>query len=169
MTAPNTMQRDAMLRQTPGGILLPLPSPLLAALPAELQGLPMQWFIEPLTMLAVAPGASATNTFQTDRTHAFAAWYGALKVRSADDQTDRDADPAAFQMTDTNNLVYQPPQAPIDVALAWGNAKQPAVWPSPLVVGPNSGVTLTVTNQHAANTNNYRFAFMGVLIKLSAN
>lgn len=164
MTAPNVMQRDAAARQTPTGLVLPLPSPLLAMLPPELQGLPMQWFVEPIIILAVPPLTARTGQWTTDKNHAFAAFYGSLKVRSSDNQTDRDADPAAFIMTDTQNQQYQPPGQLIDVANAWGNAKQPAIWPVPLVVGPNSGIILTVTNQSAANTNNYNFAFMGALI-----
>jgi hypothetical protein len=107
--------------------------------------------------------------FTTDQTHVFVAFYGSLKVRSSDNQTDRDTDPASFLMTDTQNLQYQPPNAQIDVANAWGNAKLPAIWPVPLIVPQNSGVNITVTNQSAANTNNYNFAFLGALIKVPSN
>ncbi len=168
MTGPNVNQRDQAARQSPGGITLPLPSPLLAMLPPMLQGYPMAWFIEPITILSVAPGASETEQFTTDSTHVHVSWWGSLKVRSADNQTDRDADPSSYQMTDTQTLGYQPPGASIDTALVWGNAKQPAVWPVPLIVKQNNGIILTVTNEHAANTNNYFFAFVGVLIKVPA-
>lgn len=169
MTAPNTNQRDAMARNTPNGLVLPLPSPLLAMLPPDLQGYPMQWFVEPIVLLAIAPNTAKTGSFTTDNTHVFVAFYGCLKVRSNDNQTDRDTDPAAFSMTDTQNLVYQPPAALIDIADVWGNAKQPAIWPVPLIVPTNGGINLTVTNQSNANTNNYNFAFMGCLIKVPAN
>jgi hypothetical protein len=164
MTAPNTMQRDAAFRQSPDGLVLPLPSPLLAMLPPEYQGFPMQWFVEPIIILAVAPTTSKQGTFTTDKNHAFATFWGSLKVRSQDNQTDRDADPAVVSMSDTSNLQYQPQATGIDVALEWGNAKQPAIWPVPLLVKPNSGIILTVTNQSAANTNNYNFGFIGALI-----
>lgn len=169
MTSPNTMQRDAMMRNTPDGLVLPLPSPLLAMLPERLQGYDMQWFIEPIQILALAPNTTKTGNFTTDNTHVFVAFYGSLKVRSNDNQTDRDADPAAFQMSDTQNLQYQPPSIFIDVADAFGNAKQPAVWPVPLIVKQNNGINLTVVNQSNANTNNYNFAFMGCLIKVPSD
>lgn len=169
MTAPNTQQRDAIMRQTPNGLVMPLPSPLLAMLPDALQGLPMQWFEEPIRIAGVAPNQPGTGQFTTDITHAFAAFYGALKVRSNDNQTDRDADPASFSMTDTQNLQYQPPSVPIDITLTWGSGRQPALWPVPLIVKPNNGIILTVTNQSNANTNNYNFLFMGVLITVPKN
>jgi len=168
MTAPNVNQRDQAARQSPGGITLPLPSPLLAMLPPGLQGFPMAWFIEPITMLAVAPGASVTNQFTIDNTHVHVSWWGSLKVRSSDNQTDRDADPAAYAMTDTQTLGYQPPGQKIDTTLTWGNAKQPAVWPVPLIVKQNNGVILTITNNSLANTNNYFFGFIGCLITVPA-
>lgn len=164
MTAPNTQQRDATMRQTPNGLTMPLPSPLLAMLPDVLQGLDMQWFVEPVRIAGLAPLQSNSGQFTTDKNHAFAAFYGSLKVRSNDNQTDRDTDPAAYTMTDTANLVYQPQSTPIDTAGAWGSGKQPALWPVPLIVKPNSGIILTVTNQSSANTNNYNFLFVGVLI-----
>lgn len=164
MTAPNTMQRDATARQSPNGLVLPLPSPLLAMLPEALQGLPMQWFVEPIIITGVAPSTAKQGSFTTDKNHAFVGFYGSLKVRSSDNQTDRDADPAAFIMTDTQNLQYQPTSTLIDVTLVWGSGKQPAIWAVPLIVGPNSGINLTVTNQHLADTNNYNFGFIGVLI-----
>jgi hypothetical protein len=164
MSAPNVMQRDAAARQNPSGLTLPLPSPLLAMLPPQLQGLDMQWWEFPIIMLAVPPLGSKTQQFTTDKNHAFAAFWGSLKVRSSDNQTDRDADPAATTMTDTQNLAYQPPGVVIDIANTFGNAKQPAIWPVPLIVKTNNGIILTVTNQSNANTNNYNFCFAGALI-----
>ncbi|MGH9806139.1 MAG: hypothetical protein ACRD9W_02555, partial [Terriglobia bacterium] len=119
-----------------------------------------------ISLLAVAPLASATGPWTTDLNHAFAAFYGALKVRSSDNQTDRDTDPAAEMMTDTQNLQYQQPGVLVDVTLTWGSGRQPALWPVPLIVKPNNGINLTVLNQSAANTNNYTFVFMGVLISI---
>jgi hypothetical protein len=164
MTTPNVLQRDTVARNNPTGLVLPLPSPLLAMLPPEYQEFDMQWFIQPIIITPVAPLASANGQFTTDKNHAFASFYGSLKVRSTDNQTDRDTDPAAFTMTDTQNLQYQPPSAVIDTANAWGSAKLPAIWPVPLLVKPNSGIILTVTNQSTANTNKYNFGFMGALI-----
>ncbi len=169
MTAPNTMQRDATLRQFPDGLVLPLPSPLLAMLPPALQGLPMQWFQQPIRILGaagtgLAPGLSGSGQFTTDKNHVMVSFYGSLKVRSSDNQTDRDADPAAFVMTDTSNRQYQPQGILVDVAGVWGSGKQPAIWPVPLITPQNSGIILTVTNQSNANTNNYNFLFVGVLI-----
>jgi hypothetical protein len=165
MTAPNMMQRDAIARSnSPNGLVLPLPSPLLAMMPPELQGLPMEYFIQVCEMLAVAPLAQATDTWTVDKNHAFVAFVGNLKARSSDNQTNRDDDPAAFSMTDTQNLQYQQPGQFIDVETVWGSGKQPAIWPVPLVAKPNSGITITVLNQDTANTNNYRFSFIGVLV-----
>lgn len=169
MTIPNVMQRDAAARQSPDGVVLPLPSPLLAMMPPALQELPMQFFYEPVRMAAVAPLGSQTQQFTTDQTHVFVGFWGSLKVRSSDNQTDRDADPAAILMTDTQNLQYQPPGVLVDVAGLFGNAKQPAIWPVPLIVKQNSGVIVTVTNQSNANTNNYNFLFVGVLIKVPSS
>lgn len=160
------MQRDSNWRETPSGLTLPLPSPLMAMLPPNLQGYPMQWFIEPVQILAVGPLATKTNGFTTDGTHVHVSFYGSLKVRSQDNQTDRDTDPAAFSMADTLTLQYQTSGILVDTALAWGNAKQPAVWPVPLIVPQNSGINITIVNESNANTNNYNFAFMGVLIKV---
>jgi len=165
MTAPNTPIRDAMLREGPSGLVLPLPSPMLAQLPERLQGKPMQWYVNPVNVLAVAATKSAPGSFQTDRTHAFAAWFGVVSIRSSDDQTDHPTDPATVSMTDSQNNQYNPQAFPIYLTSAFGlTASLPAVWPAPLVVDPNNGINLNVTNLHAANTNNYRFAFIGQLI-----
>lgn len=169
MTAPNVMQRDAAARQSPDGLVLPLPSPLLAMLPPVLQTMPMQWFVQRLQMAAVAPLGNQTQTWTTDQNHVHVSFWGALKVRSSDNQTDRDTDPAAYTMADTQNLNYQNPGISIDVALTWGNAKQPAIWPVPLIVRQNNGISLNVINQSNANTNNYNFGFMGVLITVPPN
>lgn len=168
MSGPNVIQRDTIARQNPTGLVLPLPSPLLAMLPPDLQSYAMQWFIEPIQMLAVAVNGSQTGSFTTDKNHSFAAWYGSLDVRSSDNQTDRNTDPARFSMTDTQNLQYQPPGIAIPTKNAWGTAAQPAIWPAPLVVRPNSGIKLTVFNLSNANINNYDFAFIGVLIDMNA-
>lgn len=169
MSAPNILQRDTAARQTPSGLVLPLPSPLLAMLPPALQSFPMQWFTFPIKIVSVAPLASASGQFTTDINHVFAAFWGSLKVRSGDNQTDRDADPAAYVMSDTHNLQYQPPGTLIDVADTWGNAKQPAIWPVPLIIPQNNGIILTATNQSNANTNTYNFTFNGALISVPAN
>jgi hypothetical protein len=169
MSAPNVMQRDAGARQSPGGLVLPLPSPLLAMLPPMLQDKPMQWFVQDVPVLALAPGVSKAGQFSTDQTHAYAAFYCSLDVRSADLQTDRNADPASLTMTDTQNLVYQTAATTIPTVNVFGSGKQPAIWPVPLIVKQNNGIILTVTNESLANTNTYRFSFMGVLIKVPSS
>lgn len=167
MTAPAVV-RDAKMRETPSGLVLPLPSPLLAMLPEELQGLPMQWFTFPINVLALAPNTAAQGSFTCDRNHAFACWFGTVSIRSSDNQTDRPTDPATYAMTDTQNNQYNPANFPILVQLSFGtSAASPGIWPSPLVVSENNGINLNVTNLHAANTNNLRFAFTGVLIDIT--
>jgi hypothetical protein len=126
----------------------------------------MQWFTFPISILAVAPGTSKSNQFTTDKNHAFATFWGSLEVRDSTLQNERNTDPAVYSMSDTSNLQYQPQATGVDIVLAWGNAKQPAIWPIPLLVKPNSGIILTVTNQHLANTNTYNFGFMGALISV---
>lgn len=169
MTAPNTNQRDSNWRETPSGLTLPLPSPLMAMLPPNLQGYPMQWFVEPIDILAVTPLGTKSNQFTTDGTHVHVSFYGSLKVRSSDNQTDRDADPATYSMADTLTLQYQTSGQLLDTSLVWGSAKQPAVWPVPLIVPQNSGIILTIVNQSTVNTNSYHFGFMGVLIKVPSS
>lgn len=165
MTAP--MVRDTKARELPSGLVLPLPSPLIAMLPEELQGRPMQWFTQPINILGVAPGVTSPGNFVADRNHAFAAWFGTVSIRSNDNQTDRPSDPATIAMTDTQNNQYNPAAFPVYITNAFGlSAAQPGLWPSPLVVMPNNGINLQVTNLHAANTNNFRFAFVGVLITM---
>lgn len=162
MTAPI---QAAMMRQTPAGLTLPLPSPLLAMLPDELQGLPMSWWVQPANALALNPLAAAPAAFVTDSTHYLAAWYGCVSIRSSNDQTDLTlAFPATVQMTDTQNLNYGPAAVPADIRNVFGTASQPAVWPSPLIVKPNSGINVLVTNLHTTQAANFRFAFLGVLI-----
>lgn len=154
-----------MQRQTPGGLTLPLPSPLLAMLPDHLQGKPMQWWMQPANALGVAATTAKPAAFTTDSTHYLAAWYGCVSIRSSDDQTDLgNAFPATVTMADSHNLNYGPVAVPVDIRNVFGTATQPAIWPSPLIIEPNAGLTVQVTNLHAVTTANFRFAFLGVLI-----
>lgn len=165
MTAPPVTQA-AMMRNTPGGMALALPSPLYAMLPAELQGRPFQWFAQPVNVLNLAPGVSATGNFTVDPAFTFAAWYGVVSIRSADNLTDRSTDPFTVSMSDTGNRFFNPNQTPLDIRTTFSTvgASSPAVWPAPLIVPGSTGINVTVTNLHNANTDNLRFAFMGILI-----
>ena len=152
-------------RQTPAGLVLPLPSPLLAMLPDDLQGLPMQWWMQPADALNLAPLAAVVAPFTTDSSHYFAAWYGCVSIRSANDQTDLTlAFPATVAITDTRNDNYGPALRPVDIRNVFGTASQPAIWPSPLIIPPNSGLNIQVTNLHVATAANFRFCFLGMLI-----
>lgn len=155
-----------MFRGTPGGMVLPLPSPLYAMLPAELQGRPFQHFAMPIFIPALAPGKSATGSFTVDPNFTFAAWYGVVSIRSSDDQTDRTSDPFTVSMSDSGNRFFNPSSTPLDLRTWFSTTgvNQPAVWPAPLIVPGATGINLTVTNLHAANTDNLRFAFAGILI-----
>lgn len=159
------MVADTKRRELPSGLVLPLPSPLIAMLPEDLQGKPMQWFTFPINVLALAPGVTSQGAFTCDRNHAFAAWFGTVSIRSSDNLTDRPTDPFTVSMTDTQNNQYNPAGFPIYITNAFGiSAAQPGLWPSPLVVRENNGINLSVANLHNANTDNLRFAFVGVLI-----
>src|SRR3954451_3208031 len=114
MTAPPITQA-AMMRNTPGGLAMPLPSPLYAMLPAELQGRPYQWFAYPANALALAPGASNTVGFMVDPNFTFAAWYGVVSIRSNDNLVDRSADPFTVSMSDTGNRFFNPNATPLDI------------------------------------------------------
>jgi hypothetical protein len=156
---------QVMQRQTPLGLTLPLPSPLLAMLPEDLQGRAMQWWVQPANALNVIHNAAGVAGFATDSSHFFAAWYGCVSIRSADDQTDLTLNfPATVLITDTHNLNYQPANVPADIRNVFGTATQPSIWPSPLIVEPNSGLNIAVTNLHNATAANFRFAYLGVLI-----
>lgn len=162
----SAIQRDTQLRQTPGGLVLPLPSPLLAMLPPELQGRSMSWFAQPLFFQNLLATKTATQTFQVDPSYVFAAWYGLASIRTADDQTDKSADPLTVSMTDSNNKFFNPNQTPNDLknVFSTGGAGLPAVWPSPLIVPGATGINVTLTNLHAADNLNVRLTFMGMLI-----
>lgn len=160
------ISEQVMQRQTPAGLVLPLPSPLLAMLPAFLQGRQMQWWTQPANALNLAALATAVAGFATDSTHYFAAWYGCVSVRTANDQADLPNHPATVLITDTHNLNYQPANVPADIRNVFGTAQQPAIWPSPLIIEPNSGINVQVANLHAATAANFRFAYLGVLISV---
>ena len=162
----STAARDALLRQLPSGLVLPLPSPLLASLPAEYQDKPMQWFTMPITILALAAETTAAGAFNVDNKHAFASWFGNVKLRSNTDLLNRDGDPLFVAMSDNQNNNYTPANATVDVENLFGSAKQPAIWPEPLIIAPNGTFTITATNPAGGNTLNIRFAFVGVLITL---
>lgn len=153
-------------RQTPAGLTLPLPSPLLAMLPPALQGYPMQWWNQPVNFFPINHNTTAVQGFTTDNTHFLAAWYGCVSVRSNDNQTDEPNMPLLVSITDTKNLNYNPAGFPIDVRNVFGSAQQPAVWPMPLIVANNGGLNLSLTNNHNANNLNVQFAFLGVLISV---
>ena len=160
----SVIQRDTQLRQTPGGLVLPLPSPLLAMLPPALQGLPMQYWLQPINWLNLIHNTTIPGQFVTDSSHYLAAWYGCISVRSSDNQTDRPNEPLFAQITDTHNLNYNPAQTPIDVRNFLGSAQLPAVWPAPLIVPPNSGLVMQLTNNDNVNALNVQVVFVGVLI-----
>lgn len=169
MTAPATaLQRDAQARNLPSGLVLPLPSPLMAALPDYLQGKPQTWFAMPVDIPAVAPGQPGTGQFATDRNHAFVGWYGVVNIRSQDNLTDKSADPWTVSMTDTQNNNYLPQgKQTFGTNLFGTGAANPGLWSGPLVVDPNNGVIVNVTNLHNADTLNFRFAFVGQLVTVS--
>lgn len=163
----SAIMRDTQLRQTPAGLVLPLPSPLLAMLPPQLQGLPMQWWVQPINFFPINHNTAVSQGFQTDSAHYFAAWYGSISVRSSDNQTDRPNEPLLVQITDLQNLNYNPANFPVDVRNVFGTAQLPAVWPSPLIVGPNGGMNFNLTNNDNANNLNVQIALLGMLISAS--
>lgn len=162
----SALARDAMARQVPAGLVLPLPSPLLASLPAEYQDRPRQWFVMPLNILALAAATSAPGSFLVDNKHAFVAWYGTVKLRSSNDLTNRDGDPLTISMADNEQNNYTPANATVDIENLFGSAKQPCIWPEPIIIGKNGQLTVTATNPAGGNTLNVRFAFIGVLVTL---
>jgi len=166
MAGGNTSTGDALNRQLPAGLTLPLPSPLLATVPAEYQNKPMQWFTMPITILALAAAATLPGSFNVDSQHAFIAWFGNVKLRSNTDLVNRDGDPLFITMTDNQQNNYTPANATVDVENLFGSAKQPAIWPEPLVLAKNATLTITASNPAGGNTLNIRFAFVGVLIDL---
>ena len=156
---------SVMERQTPSGLTLPLPSPLLAMLPSNLQGKPMQWWAQPANALNVAALSPGVAQFVTDSNHYFAAWYGCVSVRAVGDQTDLTLNfPTTLTLTDVQNLNYGPPAVPNDLRNVFGSAAQPAIWPMPLIIAPNSGLIVTLQNLHATQAANYRFTWLGALI-----
>lgn len=159
-----------MLRETPGGIVLPLPSPLLGMLPPRLQELPMKvfWAAWAFFALTVSAGANpaATLAWQNSPNYWFAAWFGIISLRSGDRQTDRSASPLTASLTDNALTSYQTQQQPVDVRNWFSTAgiSQPAVWPAPLLVRPNGTLNLTLTNQDTANDISAQPVAVGVLI-----
>lgn len=164
--ADNAAVRAALDRQTPAGLTLPLPSPLLASLPAQYQNKPYQWFTMPVSILALAPAVTAPGSFLVDNRHVFCAWYGNVKLRSSNDLTNRDGDPLFISMADNQQNNYTPANATVDVENLFGSAKQPAIWPEPILIEKNGQLTITASNPAGGNTLNIRFAFVGVLITL---
>lgn len=163
----SAIMRDSQQRQTPSGLTLPLPSPLLAMLPPGLQGRPMQWWNQPVNFFPINHNTAQQQGFTTDANHFFAAWYGCISVRSADNQTDEPNMPLLVQITDTQNLNYNPANFPVDVRNVFGSAQLPAVWPAPLIIGPNGGLNFFLTNNHNANDLNVQIALVGMLISAS--
>ncbi len=163
----SVIQRDTQQRQTPAGLTLPLPSPLLAMLPPFLQGQPMQWWNQPINWFPINHNTTLPGQFATDNSHYLAAWYGCMSVRSSDNQTDQPNMPLMVQITDTHNLNYNPAQFPVDVRNVFGTAQLPAVWPAPIIIPPNSGLVIQLTNNHNANNLNVQASFVGVLITAS--
>lgn len=168
---PPTNTRDTMERQTPGGIVLPLPSPLLGMLPPELQPLPMKvfWANFPLFSLAASPaaGASQTQTYQNPPNYWLAAWFGTASLRSSDEQTDRSSSPVVISnFTDNANTLYQTQGTQADIRNFFGvqGISQPAVWAQPLMLIPNGALNLTLQSLDTANALHARITMMGVLI-----
>lgn len=167
---PNVQTRDTMERQTPAGIVLPLPSPLLGMLPPELQSMPMKifWANWPTFALTAAGGATpqATLAWQNIPQYWFAAWFGVVSLRSSDNQTDRSTSPLLAAITDNANTLYQTQGTQTDIRNFFSTAgiSQPAVWPQPMLVIPNGALTLTLNNLDTVNAINARPCAVGVLI-----
>lgn len=164
-----------MLRQTPAGITLPLPSPLLGMLPPKLQKYPMKafWLNFPLAALLAAPasGAQVNVSAGVNPNFWFAGWYGVISLRSSDNQTDRSTSPLTATMTDNDNFQYQPQNTTTDIRnfLSTAGTSQPAVWASPLIIPPSGQITLTLQSLDTVNAVNARVTFVGVLIQAPAN
>src|SRR5690242_2924031 len=116
----NTITRDALGRETPAGLALPLPSPLLATLPAQYQAKPYQWFVMPLSILALAAATTSSGSFLVDNAHAFVGFYGTVKLRSSNDLTNRDGDPLFVSMADNQQNNYTPANATVDIENVFG-------------------------------------------------
>ena len=171
MTAP--AMQAVQQRSTPGGIVLPLPSPLLGMLPPRLQGLPMTayWANFPLAALTAAGGAtpSVQVTYNQNPNYWLAAWFGIISLRSSDNQTDRSTSPLTATLTDNNNNQYQPNNTQTDIRnfLSTAGISSPAVWPMPVLVPPSGALNLVLTNLDNANAINARVTLAGVLIQSS--
>ncbi len=172
MTAPPLI-RAAQQRSTPAGIVLPLPSPLLAMLPPRLQGLPMQayWANFPTAVLTAAGGATpvVTVTYNQNPNYWLAAWFGVASLRSSDNQTDRSTSPLTAVLSDNNNTLFQPQNTQTDIKNLFGlsGISSPAVWPTPLLVPPSGALILGLTNLDNVNAINARVTLAGVLIQIS--
>lgn len=167
------MTRAIQQRQTPGGIVLPLPSPLLAMLPPNLQGLPMTayWANFPLIALTAAGGATptATGTYNQNPNYWLAAWFGLASLRSTDNQTDRSTSPLTAQLSDNNNTLFQPQGTATDIRNFFSTIgiSSPAVWVSPVLVPPSGALNLQLTNLDTVNAINARCTLVGVLIQVT--
>jgi hypothetical protein len=162
--------RDNAARMTPGGAALPLLAPLLGMLPAEMQGRPMRPFFAPInvgtTGVGIAPGATGNGIFNADPNFDFAAFIANVRIRSFDNQTDRQNDPAVVALADTNQGVFNPFGAAgfFDIQTVFGTAGQPSIMVAPIIIPRSTGLILSVTNLHALNVNIFRFTLLGVQI-----
>ena len=158
------------MRQTPAGIVLPLPSPLLGMLPAFLQGLPMKvfWAAWQTFQLTVSGGATPSQTlpWTNSPNYWFAGWFGVVSLRSTDFQTDRSSSPLTASITDNANTIYQTDGVQVDIRNFFSTAgiSAPAVWAQPLIVKPQGSLNLTLTNLDNANAISAQPVAMGVLI-----
>lgn len=152
-----------MMRGTPAGQALAPPNPFVGILPRHMWDREKTFFAAPVDFLNLAPGAKTPVQLRASDTEDLVIFYGAYIARDgAGAPVDRPALLVELT-TQATGVQYQPQGKANDIENIMGTAKQPSVWPVPLIIPARRDLTVNLTNSTAAALN-VRLTFMGFLV-----
>ena len=123
------------------------------------------YFVYPITFLALAAGGNATQQMVFDASSDFTWYYGAYRCENAAASTGitnaTRIYPLATVLITPTDTSSQFMQAAIPVTDMFGNGENPFVMPFPRIIPARSVLTFQVTSQDTALAYNLRLSLIG--------
>lgn len=122
------------------------------------------FFIYPVSFLALAAGAVATQTLTFDASSDFTWYYGAYTadVAAAGQTQGARTFPLANILITPTDTSAQFMQAAVPLVHMFGIGENPFVMPAPRIIPARSAITFQMTNRDAAQTYNIFLSLIGV-------
>ena len=158
--ATSVFVRDAAAAAAPGGMGAPA-SPFLGILPPDMWARPKVFYVQPMDFLGMQGGESRPLTIRMDPGRDFVAYTGNVTARKAGAIVD--APPLLVDLSAEQGQGYNPNGLPVDVGNLFGTARQPAVWPLPLIIPAGTGFVVRLTNA-GADALDVRAALLGFYV-----